>query len=138
MSTKPQIFEMEIKVTLSDLDEQNHVNNVQYVQWIQDVAKGHWENRASVSQKEKFFWVVVRHEIDYKQQAFLDDQIILQTYVDEITNVTSIRHVLIKNKTTDKVLAKAKTTWCLMSHDSKRPARIDGNMKVLFRQTSDQ
>lgn len=136
MISRPQIFEMEIKVTSKDLDEQNHVNNVQYVQWIQEVAKGHWENRASEIQKTQFFWVVVRHEIDYKQQAFLDDEILLQTYVDEITNVTSIRHVIIKNKKNDKVLVKAKTTWCLMSHDSKRPARIDENMKVLFQQKS--
>ena len=136
MITTPQIFEMEIKVSQSDLDEQNHVNNVQYVQWIQDVAKGHWEDRASAAQKEEFFWVVVRHEIDYKQQAFLDDEILLQTYVDQITNVTSIRHVSIKNKKTDKVLAQAKTSWCLMSHESKRPARIDENMKVLFQEKS--
>lgn len=136
MITTPQIFEKEIKVTPSDLDEQNHVNNVQYVQWIQDVAKGHWEDRASKTQKEEFFWVVVRHEIDYKQQAFLDDEILLQTYVDQITNVTSIRHVSIKNKNTNKVLAQAKTTWCLMSHESKRPARIDENMKVLFQEKS--
>ncbi len=63
-------------------------------------------------------------------------EILLQTYVDQITNVTSIRHVSIKNKNTNKVLAQAKTTWCLMSHESKRPARIDENMKVLFQEKS--
>ncbi|MDN3593399.1 acyl-CoA thioesterase [Zunongwangia endophytica] len=137
MITKPQIFQLELKVTESDLDDQNHVNNVQYVQWIQDVAKGHWEDRASVDQKKEYFWVVVRHEIDYKQQAFLDDDILLQTYVDEITNVTSIRHVLIKDKNTDKILVKAQTTWCLLKHGSNRPVRIDEDMKLLFQETSD-
>ncbi|WP_417885659.1 acyl-CoA thioesterase [Zunongwangia sp.] len=136
MISNPQIFELTLQVTESDLDEQNHVNNVQYVQWIQDVAKAHWENRASTVQKSIFFWVVVRHEIDYKQQAFLNDEILLQTYVDEITNVTSIRHVVIRNKATNKVLAQAKTIWCLMNHETKRPTRIDNDMKVLFQQKS--
>lgn len=136
MDFSPQIFEISLHVTKKHLDAQQHVNNVQYVQWIQDIAKGHWEDRASATQKEEFFWVVVRHEIDYKQQAFLDDEILLQTYVDEITNVTSIRHVIIKNKKNNQVLVKAKTTWCLMSHESKRPARIDENMKNLFQQKS--
>lgn len=132
MAETPEIFEQKLKVEKSHLDEQNHVNNVQYVQWVQDVAKAHWEARASENIQQKFFWVVVRHEINYKKQAFLGDEILLQTYVGETSHVKSIRHVIIKNAKTEKVLAEAKTTWALMDQETLKPSKISENLKRVF------
>ncbi|MFD1095386.1 acyl-CoA thioesterase [Salegentibacter chungangensis] len=134
MAVNPEIFEQHLKVKKEHLDEQEHVNNVQYVQWVQDVAKAHWEARANKEQKEKYFWMVVKHEISYKQQAFLDDELLLQTYVGETSHVKSERHVIIKNAETKKVLVEAKTTWCLMDSESKRPAKISEKLKKVFKQ----
>ena len=36
-------FEMFHTVISQDLDDLMHVNNVRYVQWVQDLAKAHWE-----------------------------------------------------------------------------------------------
>ncbi|CAM4255466.1 acyl-CoA thioesterase [Gillisia limnaea] len=79
MSLTPEIFQQTIKVSEADLDELQHVNNVRYVQWMEDVAKAHWNARAGDEIRENYFWVVIRHEIDYKGQAFLDDELLLQT-----------------------------------------------------------
>jgi acyl-CoA thioester hydrolase len=132
MSGTPEIFEKSITVKASDLDELKHVNNVQYVQWIQDIAKEHWEKRASEEILNTYFWVVIRHEIDYKQQAFLDDELIIQTFVGEHTHVTSQRLVNIINKETNKVLVKAKSTWCLMDYKNKKPVKISQEMVRVF------
>lgn len=132
MDFTPEIFEKEFEVQESDLDKQQHVNNVQFVQWVQDIAEAHWEARATDEQKNGHFWVVVKHEIAYKKEAFLGDQILMQTYVGETTNVTSVRHVIIKNKETDKVLVEAQTTWCLLDAETRRPARITAAMKRVF------
>lgn len=132
MDFSPEIFEKEFEVQESDLDKQQHVNNVQFVQWVQDIAEAHWEARATDEQKSGHFWVVVKHEIAYKKEAFLGDQILMQTYVGETTNVTSVRHVIIKNKETDKVLVEAQTTWCLLDAETRRPARITPVMKRVF------
>ncbi|APS40227.1 acyl-CoA thioesterase [Salegentibacter sp. T436] len=134
MAETPEIFEQSFLVEERHLDEQNHVNNVQYVQWVQDVAKAHWEARATKEQNEKFFWIVVTHEISYKQQAFLGDKILLQTYVGETTHVKSVRHVIIKNAETEKVLVEAKTTWALMDQKMKRPTKISEELKKVFQQ----
>lgn len=134
METNPEIYEKKITVEEKNLDKQKHVNNVQYVQWVQDVAEEHWEVRASEEQKAKVIWVVVRHEIDYKKEAFLGDNISLQTYVGETTHVTSVRHVIIKNADTDKLLAEAKTTWCLLDAQTKRPVKISDELKSVFLQ----
>ena len=34
-------FEQTIEVTEAHLDELQHVNNVQYLQWVQDIASAH-------------------------------------------------------------------------------------------------
>lgn len=134
MESNPEIYEKKLKVDEKHLDKQKHVNNVQYVQWVQDVAEEHWEVRASKEQKAKVIWVVIRHEIDYKKETFLDDNISLQTYVGETTHVTSIRHVIIKNADTGKLIAEAKTTWCLLDAESKKPVRISEDLKSVFLQ----
>lgn len=132
MDYNPEIYEKQLVVEKKHLDKQKHVNNVQYVQWVQDVAEEHWEKRATPDQLKKYIWVVVRHEINYKKEAFLRDNISLQTYVGDVTHVTSVRHVIIKNADTDKLLAEAKTTWCLLDSTSKKPAKISDELKRVF------
>jgi acyl-CoA thioester hydrolase len=132
MSGTPEIYEKTITVKASDLDDLKHVNNVQYVQWIQDIAKEHWKNKASEEILNTYFWVVIRHEIDYKQQAFLDDELLIQTFVGDQTHVTSQRFVNVLNKQTKKVLVKAKSTWCLMDYKTKKPVKISEEMLRVF------
>lgn len=114
------------------LDDLNHVNNVIYVQWIQDIAKEHWEVRATDQLKKEFIWVVIRHEIDYKKQAFMGDEILIETYVGETTFVTSERFVNIKNAETGEILVAAKSMWCLLDADSKRPTKITEDLRMVF------
>lgn len=128
MSETPEIFEQSLTVHKSDLDELEHVNNVRYVQWMEDIAKAHWEERAAQEYRDKFLWIVVRHEIDYKGQAFLGDELLLQTFVGEHTHVTSQRFVNIRNKATNKILISAKSTWCLIDRETKKPAKISEEM----------
>lgn len=132
MEANPEIFEKRILVKKEHLDSQKHVNNVQFVQWIQDIAEEHWETRAPEEEKQQYVWVVVRHEIDYKKEAVLGEDLLLQTYVGETTNVTSIRHVIIKRESDQKVLVEAKTTWCLLNAETKKPSRITENLKRIF------
>lgn len=132
MSANSELYQKRINVSEDDLDDQEHVNNVRYVQWIQDVAQEHWETRASEEQKAGLAWVVVRHEIDYKKEALLNDEILLETRIIDTTHVTSLREVVIKNNNSGKLLAKAKTTWCLLDQKTKKPQRISDELKQIF------
>ncbi|MCY2687701.1 acyl-CoA thioesterase [Salinimicrobium sp. TH3] len=122
-------------VVEEDLDDLHHVNNVRYVQWIQDIAKEHWEVRATEQLKNDFIWVVIRHEIDYKKQAFLGDEILIETYVGETTFVTSERFVNIKNAKTGEILVATKSMWCLLNADSKKPTKITEELRRVFHKT---
>lgn len=132
MKLVAQTFEQHITVNKEDIDDLNHVNNVRYVQWMEDVAKAHWLTNASDEIKKKYFWIVVRHEIDYKKQAFLGDELTLRTFVADHTHVTSKRHIHILNKNTGDILIKAKSTWCLMDSETKKPVKISEEMIRVF------
>ena len=127
-----QTFEQFITVSREDLDELHHVNNVRYVQWVQDIAKAHWLQNATTDILNTYFWVVVSHHIEYKGSALLNDIIQLKTYVTKSEGVTSTRVVDMYNKETGKLLVKAETVWCLMNYESKRPVRIPKLIAELF------
>ena len=60
-----QIFEQTIKVAANEIDSLNHVNNVVYVQWVQNIAELHWNKESSEEQKTNYYWVMVEHLIKY-------------------------------------------------------------------------
>ena len=59
-------FQKIITVGEEDLDELQHVNNVRYVQWVQDVAKAHWQKAVPQALREEVVWVLIKHTIVYK------------------------------------------------------------------------
>ena len=111
-----------ITVSLDEIDELNHVNNINYLQWVQLAANKHWSILSNSNLNTEFVWVVIRHEIDYFSAALLNDELIINTWIGESYGVKSERFVEIKRN--DKVLAKAKTIWCLLDKKTMRPVRI--------------
>lgn len=126
------VFMHTIAITPDNIDEMNHVNNVIYVRWVQDVAAAHWEARAPDELKKKYAWVVLRHEIDYKNPAKLGDPVEAKTWVSSCEGVRSVRHVKLSHKETGVVFAEAVTTWCLLDAVTKRPKRIDTDISFIF------
>ena len=88
----PARFERIFVVTPDDIDELDHVTNVVYLRWVQEVAIAHWRNAATSEQIVEILWVAIRHEIDYEAPAFLGDQITARTWVEKWTRTTSERH----------------------------------------------
>lgn len=127
-----QVYQKRITVSKGDLDDLNHVNNVRYLQWVQDVASEHWQQNVTETILDQYFWVVVSHHIEYKSAAVLDDNIRIDTYVIRSEGVTSTRIVEMYHDTTNKLLVKAETIWCLMNKSSSRPARITPEIAELF------
>ena len=68
-------------VSSNDIDELGHVNNAIYVNWIQAAATEHWKAVASQSIQDKFVWFCSRHEIDYRQQIYTNQNIEIRTWL---------------------------------------------------------
>ncbi len=129
---KQHLYSYTQQVEPQDIDELNHVNNVVYVQWIQDAAVQHWNSVAPEAIREKYVWVIVRHEIDYKHPAKLGDEMLIQTQVLSAGNISSDREVKIFRKHDMRLLVQSKTTWCMIHADTQRPVRITPDVKQLF------
>lgn len=126
-------YQKRFTVVANDIDDLNHVNNVRYVQWVQDIAKEHWETVAKQENLTKFIWVVVSHHVEYKQQAFLGDPILVKTYIEKSSAVISFRNVEIYNADTQDLLAKAQTKWCLLDATTQKPTRIPQEVIDIFK-----
>ena len=129
MSQK-EIFELPITVEEQHLDDLNHVNNVVYLQWVQDVAAAHWNHRATDEMIEEYIWVVLNHYLEYKRPALLGDQLIAKTYVHNYNGPKSERHVQILRGET--LLVQACTTWCLLDKTTQRPKRVPQAFADIF------
>ena len=124
-------FEHKFTVPESDVDALNHVNNVAYVRWIQDVAIAHWIDAATVEQQEKFTWIIVRHEIDYKKPAFEREEITATTWVDGWRGFSCERFTEITRG--EDLLVKSKAIWCMINKNTHKPTRISEDLKNLFK-----
>lgn len=128
----PNIFQERIIVTEDHLDELDHVNNVQYLQWIQDVAKHHWDLKASEAWVEKYAWVALNHFIEYKKPSFLGDKLLVQTHVNQFEGVKSNRFVRITNESTGELIVQSSTSWCMIDRTNSKPARVLKEMVDAF------
>lgn len=117
-------------VQKSDIDEHNHVNNVAYLRWVQEVALAHWQAEVTIETQEKYAWFVLRHEIDYKKPAFENEDITATTWVGKATKVKCDRFTEIKRG--DEILVQAKSQWLLLNAKTKKPTRITEELIKLF------
>jgi acyl-CoA thioester hydrolase len=125
-------LEQEITVTKNDLDDLNHVNNVIYIQWIQEIAKNHWKNLVSNEILNNYYWVLLEHHIQYHNPAFLGEKIKIITYIEKTEGVKSSRVVKIYKKKTNQLLVTSKTIWCLINANTNKPNRINEEIKKAF------
>jgi len=106
------------------IDELGHVNNAVWVQWIQRVAVAHWDAAADPKHKQDYYWVVVRHEIDYLRAAFPGERIAARTWIaDPPHGARSTRHVEFTGPD-GKVCVRSKTDWAIIDKAAGRPIRV--------------
>ena len=127
-----QIFEMPVPVLPADIDEQNHVNNTGYLRWVQEVAIAHWKSLASADAQAAISWVMLRHEIDYKLPAGLNDEILLRTWVGEASRLKFERFTEIRRKIDNQLLAQARTLWVPIDSRTGKPTRVSAEVRARF------
>ena len=127
-----KIYSEIFDVVPNDLDDLNHVNNIRYVEWIQDISKKHWTQVAPEDIQQSMIWVVRNHNITYHKSAVLGNTINISTYIRSNNGPISTRIVEIKNNNTDELLVKAITEWCLLDSKTFRPKRVPKEIQALF------
>lgn len=127
-----EVYELNITVDPADIDELGHVNNVVYLRWIQDAAVAHWQAAAPAEDQAVLYWVVTRHEIDYKRPAFQDDDIIARTWVGTAARRAFDRHTELVRAADGKLLARARTVWCPVDRETMKPTDVSPAVRERF------
>ena len=124
-------FTITVKVLPEHIDTIGHVNNVQYLNWVQDAAYAHWEELIKKTNKPHGIWVVRSHSITYKNPAIKDDILTLKTFVKQSRGVLSERIVEIYNAD-QKLLAQCSTHWCYLNITTHQIQKIPQVIIDLF------
>jgi acyl-CoA thioester hydrolase len=125
-------FELPILVEPDDIDQLGHVNTVTYVRWVQDIAVAHWKSAAPEADRKKLLWVVIRHEIDYKQPAFQGEQLVARTWVGHASRLKFERHTEFIRASDGALLAKARTIWCPIDAVTAKPVEVSSELRSIF------
>ncbi|MBX7539491.1 acyl-CoA thioesterase [Qipengyuania sphaerica] len=117
-------FEQTFTARPEHIDELGHVNNTVWVRWIQDLAVAHWEKTAAPDHSAQFFWVVTRHEIDYRGNVAEGETVTGETWIEGTPRgATSTRRVDFRNEA-GKVIVSAATTWAMLDRETQRLVRV--------------
>ena len=125
-------------VNEDDLDELNHVNNLQYLRWTLKAASSHskfvgWPS--SRYREQGGGWIVRSHKITYKLPAQLGDEVLIRTWLDEIDRVSAHRKYEIVRKSDGQIYAVSETRWVFVDLKTLTLVAIPDEVRAAFQST---
>jgi acyl-CoA thioester hydrolase len=125
---------IEVTVSGDDVDRLEHVNNVTYLRWLEDVAWAHSESVGldfPACQRLGVACVARRHELDYLGPAFQGERLAVATWVAENDGRLSLwRRYQIIRLADAKTLLRARTHWVCARLDNGKPCRMPEEFKT--------
>jgi acyl-CoA thioester hydrolase len=131
----PRIFIDHFTVGADSIDLNGHVNNQEFVRWMQDVATAHSSEQGWTLERylaAGVTWVIRSHFIEYLRPAFRDDEILLATWVAGMDAQTSPRQYRFVRARDGKTLVEAETRWVFCDLQSGRPRDIPAEVAAAF------
>ena len=128
------VYRYTLTVAEANVDRNRHVNNIVYLQWMQDAAIQHAAHAGGTRLAEALgsTWVVRTHRIEYFIPAFAGDKITVETWVADFRRVRSLRRYRIVRARDGVLLAEGETDWVFVDAKTGRPRRIPEEMVRAF------
>lgn len=116
------------------IDGNGHVNNVVYVQWMQDMAVRHADAVGCTNATRRIgaAWIARSHRIEYLSPAFVGDEIEARTWVADFRKVRSLRRYEFVRTTDRATLAHGETDWVFIDLKTGRPRSIPVDVSGAF------
>ena len=128
-------FVLSVTVSPSEIDEFNHVNNLVYVKWVQDVAVAHSTalglGYAEYLARRQSF-IVRRHTVDYLRSVLVGELVEVETRVTSIGLASSTRQTEIRRAATKELVAHAQTGWAYVDLERGRPVKIPDDIRACY------
>lgn len=124
------MFRYPIGIAPDDIDHMGHVNNSVYLKWVQDAVVRYWEKVAPAEAVSSHLWVALKHEINYRRPAFLEDNVVADVIAEQVQGARAFFTTVIRRG--EEVIAEVKSIWCCLDAGTHRPARLARDVIVRF------
>lgn len=115
-----------------DFDELGHVNNAVYLRWAQEIAVAHWRAAAGADLQRRWLWVVLRHEIDYRDPILPGDTVEARTWLGAAEGARFDRFVDLRKPGAARPAAAVKSTWVMVDAATRKPRRVGAEIFEAF------
>ena len=133
MTHPDRVYLRSFIIPANAIDENGHVNNVAYVQWMQDIAVEHYAASGGIAaQGQDATWVIREHKIEYFLPAFAGEEIEIKTWVENVRRVRSLRKYEFVRKSDGRVLVKGETDWVFVDAKTGAPRPIPEEVSKVF------
>jgi acyl-CoA thioester hydrolase len=128
------VFVYEFEVGPSAVDANGHVNNVEYVRWMQDAAVRHADDTGctAATKDAGATWVVRSHQVEYRRPAFAGDRVQVMTWVADFRRAFSLRKYKFVRPVDNTVLAEGQTDWAYVDTTTGRPQTIPPHIQAMI------
>ena len=136
----PRILVEPFTIAPESIDMNGHVNNQEYVRWMQDIATAHSHEQGWTVDRyldTGTTWVIRSHYIEYIRPAFLGDDLMVATWVAGMDAQTSPRKYRFVRARDGKTVVEAETLWVYCDATSGRPLAITPDIRDAFPVVSD-
>ena len=134
MTNTKRVYTRSFTIPADAIDINGHVNNVTYVQWMQDIAVEHYEAIGGIDPMRAAgaIWVVREHRIEYLLPAFAGEEIEIRTWVENVRRVRSLRKYEFVRKSDGKTLVRGETDWVFVDAATGTPRAIPEEVARVF------
>ena len=131
----PRIHLKPLVVGSEAIDVHRHVNNQEYLRWMQEVAIEHstaqgWPMARYLEISAS--WYVRSHLIEYLRPAMLGDEIRVCTWVASMARRNSLRRTFFLRDADHAIVAQAETQWIFVDLKNGRPLPIPDDVRNAF------
>jgi acyl-CoA thioester hydrolase len=129
----PRVFHKSLIVGQESIDAVGHVNNREYLRWMEDIAVEH--SAVQGWPMERYFqggnaWVASTHFLEYLRPAFAGDVIDVYTWIATWDRRTSVRKYAVTRER--KLLARGETCWTFVELASGRACDLPAAVTAAF------
>ena len=122
--------EFTIEIDPDDIDFMGHVNNANYLKWVQAAVIDHWRRFAPEAALAAYQWIAVKHDITYRKPAYLSDALVAVVVLDRLQGARAFYSTVIKRG--EETLADVRSSWCCIDPLTHRPVRLQEDIVEIF------
>ncbi len=114
----------DVAVRFSDTDALGHVNNANYLSFLESARIDYLRRVLGRLKVEDFGVIIARVEIDYKSPAYHHETLTVGCRVGEVGGASIKMDYRIEDKATGRLIAEAKSVMVAFDYALGRPVRV--------------